>query len=677
MRMRQITFVLLALSLLPMSSVFKNRFESFSPVRNNCEAKWFVDGQDYMSAVAGAIEAASREIFIADWQISPHLFMKRPDTGVDSLDWRLDKLLLKKADQGIMIYILLYSESKKIAGMDLGSDLAQSVLKHKKIEVLLHPDANTMLWYGSKGTGLWSHHEKIVIVDQSLAFVGGIDLCFGRWDTHNHELTDNYPIHPCVNEEEHECTNASTKEGVTQTSVKYARWIGKDYGNTFQGGVRSQLDRPMEDYIERSRVPRMPWHDVGCAFTGAPAHDIAKHFIQRYNSIKKPYSWNVFSSNPQQQLLVADAGQSHETSNKIVNPSAYNLMVQVLRSVDKWSAEQILESSIHEAYLYAIRNAKHFIYIENQFFISSQPGVFLKVENQILSALADRILLAYQNQDDFHIAVVMPLKPEFPGEWGEASGKDMESVSYWNYLSLYSGNDSLYSRLEQGGIPKFRIQDYFSVYGLRTHALLDDKLVTEIVYVHSKLMIVDDQMAIIGSANINDRSMLGSRDSEIAVLMEDTEMLDSKMNGQGFRVGKFSHGLRCHLMREHLGLLGENYESSELSVEDPLANNLMQRISKIASENEVIYNRVFGGKIDPTNHVWNLDQLKEWRSTPGIAEKFPDLSFEELKKVQGRLVTYPVLFLKDVLKPSYLDVLGMYVDNRRTKYDIDAETFIV
>ena len=37
------------------------------------------------------------------------------------------------------------------------------------------------------------------------------------------------------------------------------------------------------------------------------------------------------------------------------------------------------------------------------------------------------------------------------------------------------------------------------------------------MYVHSKLMIVDDDKCIIGSANINDRSMNGSRDSEIAV----------------------------------------------------------------------------------------------------------------------------------------------------------------
>lgn len=45
------------------------------------------------------------------------------------------------------------------------------------------------------------------------------------------------------------------------------------------------------------------------------------------------------------------------------------------------------------------------------------------------------------------------------------------------------------------------------------------KPVSEIVYVHSKLMIVDDDWAILGSANINDRSMVGDWDSELAVIM--------------------------------------------------------------------------------------------------------------------------------------------------------------
>ena len=39
---------------------------------------------------------------------------------------------------------------------------------------------------------------------------------------------------------------------------------------------------------------------------------------------------------------------------------------------------------------------------------------------------------------------------------------------------------------------------------------------------HSKLLIADDRVVICGSANINDRSLLGKRDSEIAVIVEVT-----------------------------------------------------------------------------------------------------------------------------------------------------------
>lgn len=47
-----------------------------------------------------------------------------------------------------------------------------------------HPD------HVSSSVYLWAHHEKIVVIDQSVAFVGGIDLAYGRWDDREHRLTD-------------------------------------------------------------------------------------------------------------------------------------------------------------------------------------------------------------------------------------------------------------------------------------------------------------------------------------------------------------------------------------------------------------------------------------------------------------------------------------------------------
>jgi phospholipase D1/2 len=64
-------------------------------------------------------------------------------------------------------------------------------------------------------------------------------------------------------------------------------------------------------------------------------------------------------------------------------------------------------------------------------------------------------------------------------------------------------------------------------------------------------MLVDDEVAIIGSANINDRSMLGSRDSEIAVLIreEQEHKIKSIIDGKVKDVSQFVQSLRIRLLQ--------------------------------------------------------------------------------------------------------------------------------
>ena len=52
------------------------------------------------------------------------------------------------------------------------------------VKVMRHPD------HVSSVVILWAHHEKMVAIDQSVAFVGGLDLAFGRWDDSQYRLTD-------------------------------------------------------------------------------------------------------------------------------------------------------------------------------------------------------------------------------------------------------------------------------------------------------------------------------------------------------------------------------------------------------------------------------------------------------------------------------------------------------
>lgn len=77
-------------------------------------------------------------------------------------------------------------------------------------------------------------------------------------------------------------------------------------------------------------------------------------------------------------------------------------------------------------------------------------------------------------------------------------------------------NDTLKDKPRGEAIEKQEVSDY----------------VTEELYIHAKLLIADDRIVIMGSANLNDRSQCGDRDSEIALITEDKDMIPSRMNGQ-------------------------------------------------------------------------------------------------------------------------------------------------
>ncbi len=104
------------------------------------------------------------------------------------------------------------------------------------------------------------------------------------------------------------------------------------------------------------------------------------------------------------------------------------------------------------------------------------------------------------------------------------------------------------------------------------------------VYIHGKVCIVDDRLAIIGSANINERSQRGDRDSELAAVIRDTDMIDwlvlwrlfgvgstdcSTMAGKPFKVGRFAHTLRVRLMKEHAGIDVDASYEDDLMAHDP------------------------------------------------------------------------------------------------------------
>lgn len=220
--------------------------------------------------------------------------------------------------------------------------------------------------------------------------------------------------------------------------------------------------------------------------------------------------------------------------------------------------------------------------------------------------------------------------------------------------------------------------------------------VSEELYVHSKILIADDRVVICGSANLNDRSQLGTHDSEIAVVIEDPTPVDSFMNGKPYKASKFATSLRRFIFRKHTGLLPDqrwdkpddnwhpvdqcpnSYDwgsPADVLVRDPLHSNFQSFWKLTAKTNTEIFRRAFHSVPDNNIRTWaEYEKFFENRFImPGdkgdgkksskkknkgkveyghiVRDEFPG-GLEEVKELLGRirgtLVEMPLDFLADV-----------------------------
>ncbi|KAM6983882.1 phospholipase D2 [Tautogolabrus adspersus] len=624
------------------------RFCGFAPPRENMLTKWYVNGSGYFADLADALEQAKEEIFITDWWLSPEVFLKRPAT--DNY-WRLDHILKRKAEQGVKVCVMLYKEVEMALGINSEHSKRTLMNMHPNIKVMRHPD------HVSSVVFLWAHHEKMVAIDQTVAFVGGIDLAFGRWDNSQYRLTD-----LGLKEKADEALKPDTVDNGVAEGQKPSEpdkqaeqdpgdltgntklWLGKDYSNFIRKDW-VQLDRPFEDNIDRTQVPRMPWRDLSAAVHGRAARDVARHFIQRWNFTK------IFKNKYKDDFYPYLLPKSHCTADNLTYtvPGSTKAKVQVLRSADRWSTGTC-ESSILNAYIHTIENSEHYIYIENQFFISCADGK--TVHNGIGDAIVERILRAHREQKKYRVFVVVPLLPGFEGDISAGGGNAIQAILHFTYRTMCRGEHSILSRLRE---VKDQWTEYISLCGLRTHAQLSQSIVTELIYVHSKTLIADDRCYIIGSANINDRSMLGSRDSEMAVFVEDEERVPSVMGGEEYQAGPLTLALRKECFRV---LVGASSDPS-INIEDPISDDFFFLAwNAAAKQNAIIYDQVF--KCLPYNTVHSMRVLKEYSSEERLCDTDPEKAAEELKGIRGLLVHYPLRFLcEENLLPPLATKEGM------------------
>ncbi|KAH8651018.1 hypothetical protein BX600DRAFT_418123 [Xylariales sp. PMI_506] len=754
-----------------------HRFKSYFPEREGNMVKWYVDGRDYFWAVSEALEKAKEVIYIADWWLSPELFLRRPPYF--NQEWRLDEVLKRRAEAGVKIYVSVYKEVE--AALTCNSAHTKHALQslcpegspgYGNIKILRHPDHN-VLENAADMTFYWAHHEKFIVIDYELAFIGGLDLCFGRWDSHQHPLSD---VHP---------------EGV-ETEV----WPGQDFNNNRIMDFKNVKDWKQNE-LSKIEYGRMPWHDVAMGVIGPCVYDIAEHFVLRWNFIKRDkykrdarFDWiELQGRQGPDEDLVGVQRPSHPVGDYVVHPysplETKNLAnrgtvhAQIVRSSSDWSSGILTDHSIQNAYSEVIRNAQHYVYIENQFFITATGTEQAPIHNTIGRAIVDACVRAGKEGRKFRVIILIPAIPGFAGDLRDDAATGTRAIMDYQFKSLCRGEHSIFEQIRKEGVDPtqhifvFNLRSYDrlnktpaikkqeedsgvkyqevqraqaeeimgsgihgskdaeggrdthmgstgnaddvdldeatdakrkfaaakdgvpesqTAYTVAHHAIADtgklseepwegdpkeevENWIQEELYIHAKLLIVDDRIVICGSSNLNDRSQLGSHDSELSIVMEDTDRIQSVMDGQPFEVGRHAATLRRYLWREHLGLLppqpldaskdvnaqppGDDspndpwdQHDSYKFVEDPLNDDLWDMWTQSASKNTEIFRHLFHA--DPDDHVRNFEDYDRFLPPKGVKaghifDRFlpPEDIRSKLDQVQGHLVWMPLDFLKD------------------------------
>lgn len=753
----------------------KMRFKSFAPPRQGIAVRPFMNGKEYFDALVPVLARAKRRILIGGWYLSPGLLLKRGAVDAALDRFRLDNMILDAANRGISVYIVIYN-APSFSDFDLQPTYVCNYFNN------LHPNIHTMMHPNNRIPSMWSHHQKLVCCDETIAFIGGIDLCYGRYEDSDYNITDeletNFP--------------------------------GRDYCNVF---LENESNGPSEQsVVERSKQPRMPWCDVQVQLNGMAAYDVALNFMQRWDHIVRQGTYEcksmpfIFPSHsvrdPSQAEGVIDAAtgqpfppeadgiqtitsingvsmerlsessnssrtkekekenakladtevssdklsksavhhedekEAHRTKEKReriekeameisankgkektnssspdtpevsdvdsedledIRPKAnpqnptgaealvveemtaensifvvpevswdsrvpfenvclpddelgfQDCSVQIVRSVCSWSAGTATpEQSIYKAYIDLIRNAEHTIFIQNQYFISSVDRPAPK--NRLIEALYLRLKRAIEEKQDFRVLVLIPVLP---------GGAHIEAASTrymlkYTYRTISRGGHSLLEKLQQD-FPGVDVHEYIRFGTPRQIGRLGDDLVSEPVYIHSKVIIVDDRRMIIGSANINDRSLRGTRDSELCCVIEPGIAVTSpsrcsiQMNGKEYEGCTPVHTLRLRMWADMVGVKVGSTKPDDLAqleiLKDPFPG--LELLMRRAEINTKAYLRVFPGMIP--NVVYRISDFKRATAPvgPDADPVVREQRLEDVTQIRGIITSWPFDFLKD------------------------------
>ncbi|WP_405493177.1 phospholipase D-like domain-containing protein [Nocardia sp. NBC_00511] len=387
-----------------------------------------VDAAEYFRHVKSAMLQARKRIVLIGWDFDTRIrfepqgqTLEGPDTLGEFLSW------LPKQRPDLDIYLLKWNIGAIAA---IGRGMTPVFVSNWMTDRRLHLEIDGAHPLGS------AHHQKIVVIDDALAFCGGIDMTVDRWDTGDHRDDNHYRTDPS----------------------------GNRYG---------------------------PWHDATTAVDGAAARAMGELARARWQA-----------ATGQELEPVGDIGSAPWPQG--LEPTMRAVDVGIARTLPA-HADRVETREIEAFYLAAIAAATRSLYIESQYLAS----------RKVAEALAARL----REPEGPEIVVVLPRHAD---GWLEQQAMDgaRRRLLHLLWKADHGNRLGVYYPVTAGGAP---------------------------VYVHAKVLVMDDRMLRVGSSNLNNRSM--GFDTECDLIVEVT---DTTPDAPQLR--ETILGIRRQLLCEHLGV---------------------------------------------------------------------------------------------------------------------------
>ena len=312
--------------------------------------------------------------------------------------------------------------------------------------------------------------------------------------------------------------NAGTFISHHQKSVFVGHGGDFDKSCAYVGGMDLAIDRWDDERHERSKREDTfyGWHDVQVRVQGDAITQIWANFLDRWNSrssrkIACPIpSWTQHSKSGKQHVQVLRTVASARSSkpNRFM-PSGERTVLCALKK--------------------AISQAECYIYIEEQFLWYCEIADFIHDRKKELSKLSKKLRLI----------VVLAAETELKGPVGLLGEHTYHLRS--EFFMKVMGDLTDKAEIEFG-----------KKHGVYVYGLYQAEGKRKPIYVHSKLIIIDDRYVAIGSANVDERSM--HVDTELTLGIVDGDTVDGWLDGQKAKLCRFAVDLRQKLWKEHLGI---------------------------------------------------------------------------------------------------------------------------